>query len=332
MSRRHSLIPLVAVAALSAAPSPAQDQIPSIVVPSPAVRAVLSRSPPSGTIWGLRTDNRVLPPHMRIAADKGSGDDSTRSSLAAWMAGASLPANYLRGAGGTFVGGDAAFDLTVAAALGELPTPREYIIERTLSGLSTRGGGLAADAAQRWAVRSAADGLLRRLVPASLTTTTYTRELVAQSIGTTAGALSAAVFLEYGLFLAGMQGIDRANVGVAGAVAGALLGAGATLALYSGVGYFAASGLSGAAAHSATMAALGYGSVAVGGWGMAGGAVVLGGVGFGLVLGVPIVAKIGYDVWSRKDQNYYVRLTLDRLRGRTHHVTPEEAARMVPLD
>lgn len=89
------------------------------------------------------------------------------------------------------------------------------------------------------------------------------------------------------------------GAGVSGAAAG--------FAVYSGVMAFAAAStgtpiamLSGAAAYNATMAAIGGGSLAVGGWGMAGGAMVLGGA-----VVAPLIAIAGwaYDSHAEKALN-----------------------------
>lgn len=81
-----------------------------------------------------------------------------------------------------------------------------------------------------------------------------------------------------------------------GLAGGAAVGAAASFAMYSGVIAFAAAStgtpiaaLSGAAAYNATMAAIGGGSIAAGGWGMAAAPYVLGGAAM-----APILAVAGY--------------------------------------
>lgn len=88
------------------------------------------------------------------------------------------------------------------------------------------------------------------------------------------------------------------------AVASGAAGAAASFAVYSGVMTFAAAStgtpiaaLSGVAAYNATMAAIGGGSLAAGGWGMAGGAMVLGAAAI-----APMIAIGGfaYDSYAEK--------------------------------
>ncbi|MEG9531668.1 chemotaxis protein [Mannheimia indoligenes] len=81
-----------------------------------------------------------------------------------------------------------------------------------------------------------------------------------------------------------------------GLAGGTAVGAAASFAMYSGVIAFAAAStgtpiaaLSGAAAYNATMAAIGGGSIAAGGWGMAAAPYVLGGAAM-----APILAVAGY--------------------------------------
>ncbi|WLT05679.1 hypothetical protein [Gilliamella apis] len=87
------------------------------------------------------------------------------------------------------------------------------------------------------------------------------------------------------------------------AVAGGA-GVAASFAVYSGVMTFAAAStgtpiaaLSGAAAYNATMAAIGGGSLAAGGWGMAGGAMVL-----GTAAAAPILAVAGWAYAKHADK------------------------------
>jgi hypothetical protein len=88
------------------------------------------------------------------------------------------------------------------------------------------------------------------------------------------------------------------------AVASGAAGTAASFAVYSGVMAFAAAStgtpiaaLSGVAAYNATMAAIGGGSLAAGGWGMAGGAMVLGAAAI-----APMIAIGGfaYDSYAEK--------------------------------
>lgn len=90
-----------------------------------------------------------------------------------------------------------------------------------------------------------------------------------------------------------------------GAVQGSIAGGLAALGAYGGAMTFgvastgaAISGLAGAAATNATLAFLGGGSLAAGGFGMAGGAVVLG----GLVAG-PALAILGFTMNSKAEEN-----------------------------
>lgn len=91
---------------------------------------------------------------------------------------------------------------------------------------------------------------------------------------------------------------------VAAASAAAATGAAASFAVYGGVMTFAAAStgtpiatLSGAAAYNATMAAIGGGSLAAGGWGMAGGAMVLGAAAVAPIL---VVAGLAYALHAEK--------------------------------
>ena len=96
-----------------------------------------------------------------------------------------------------------------------------------------------------------------------------------------------------------------AKVAAAGtASAAAATGAAASFAVYGGVMTFAAAStgtpiatLSGAAAYNATMAAIGGGSLAAGGWGMAGGAMVLGAAAVAPIL---VVAGLAYALHAEK--------------------------------
>lgn len=96
-----------------------------------------------------------------------------------------------------------------------------------------------------------------------------------------------------------------ATVAAAGtASAAAATGAAASFAVYGGVMTFAAAStgtpiatLSGAAAYNATMAAIGGGSLAAGGWGMAGGAMVLGAAAVAPIL---VVAGLAYALHAEK--------------------------------
>ncbi|MBI0098472.1 MULTISPECIES: hypothetical protein [unclassified Snodgrassella] len=109
---------------------------------------------------------------------------------------------------------------------------------------------------------------------------------------------------------------------LATAAAAGATGAAASFAVYSGVMAFAAAStgtpiaaLSGAAAYNATMAAIGGGSLAAGGWGMAGGAMVLG------VAAAPILTVAGwaYAIHAEKalanaeEQNNKVNEALEKM-------------------
>ena len=91
---------------------------------------------------------------------------------------------------------------------------------------------------------------------------------------------------------------------LATAAAAGATGAATSFAVYSGVMAFAAAStgtpitaLSGAAAYNATMAAIGGGSLAAGGWGMAGGAMVLGAAAAAPILAV---AGLAYALHAEK--------------------------------
>ncbi len=102
-----------------------------------------------------------------------------------------------------------------------------------------------------------------------------------------------------------------------GALAGGLgAGAGASAGAAAAVTAFAAastgtaiSGLSGAAATSATLAWLGGGSLAAGGYGVAGGTIVLG----GLVAAPAVLATVGVVAWQGRRQRRRQRQDADKL-------------------
>lgn len=102
-----------------------------------------------------------------------------------------------------------------------------------------------------------------------------------------------------------IDGLALSTTAYMGKVAGAgAAGAAAAYAVYGGVMAVAAAStgtpiaaLSGAAAYNATMAAIGGGSIAAGGFGMAGGAMVLGGV-----VAAPIMAIAGWAFASHAEE------------------------------
>ncbi|EHR1106429.1 chemotaxis protein [Vibrio parahaemolyticus] len=102
-----------------------------------------------------------------------------------------------------------------------------------------------------------------------------------------------------------IDGLALSTTAYMGKVAGAgAAGAAAAYAVYGGVMAVAAAStgtpiaaLSGAAAYNATMAAIGGGSIAAGGFGMAGGAMVLGGV-----VAAPIMAVAGWAYASHAEE------------------------------
>jgi hypothetical protein len=102
-----------------------------------------------------------------------------------------------------------------------------------------------------------------------------------------------------------IDGLALSTTAYIGKVAGAsVTGAAAAYAVYGGVMAVAAAStgtpiaaLSGAAAYNATMAAIGGGSIAAGGFGMAGGAMVLGGV-----VAAPIIAVAGFAYASHAEK------------------------------
>jgi hypothetical protein len=102
-----------------------------------------------------------------------------------------------------------------------------------------------------------------------------------------------------------IDGLVLSTTAYMGKVAGAgAAGAAAAYAVYGGVMAVAAAStgtpiaaLSGAAAYNATMAAVGGGSIAAGGFGMAGGAMVLGGV-----VAAPIMAIAGWAFASHAEE------------------------------
>ncbi|MCG7542104.1 MULTISPECIES: hypothetical protein [Pseudoalteromonas] len=102
-----------------------------------------------------------------------------------------------------------------------------------------------------------------------------------------------------------IDGLALSTTAYMGKIAGAsATGAAAAYAVYGGVMAVAAAStgtpiaaLSGAAAYNATMAAIGGGSIAAGGFGMAGGAMVLGGV-----VAAPIMAIAGWAFASHAEE------------------------------
>lgn len=102
-----------------------------------------------------------------------------------------------------------------------------------------------------------------------------------------------------------IDGLALSTTAYMGKIAGAgAAGAAAAYAVYGGVMAVAAAStgtpiaaLSGAAAYNATMAAVGGGSIAAGGFGMAGGAMVLGGV-----VAAPIMAIAGWAFASHAEE------------------------------
>ncbi|EGR0541926.1 chemotaxis protein [Vibrio cholerae] len=102
-----------------------------------------------------------------------------------------------------------------------------------------------------------------------------------------------------------IDGLALSTTAYIGKIAGAgAAGAAAAYAVYGGVMAVAAAStgtpiaaLSGAAAYNATMAAIGGGSIAAGGFGMAGGAMVLGGV-----VAAPIMAIAGWAFASHAEE------------------------------
>ena len=102
-----------------------------------------------------------------------------------------------------------------------------------------------------------------------------------------------------------IDGLALSTTAYVGKIAGAgAAGAAAAYAVYGGVMAVAAAStgtpiaaLSGAAAYNATMAAIGGGSLAAGGFGMAGGAMVLGGV-----VAAPIMAIAGWAFASHAEE------------------------------
>ncbi|HGS4753915.1 TPA: chemotaxis protein [Vibrio cholerae] len=101
-----------------------------------------------------------------------------------------------------------------------------------------------------------------------------------------------------------IDGLALSTTAYIGKIAGAGAAGAAAYAVYGGVMAVAAAStgtpiaaLSGAAAYNATMAAIGGGSIAAGGFGMAGGAMVLGGV-----VAAPIMAIAGWAFASHAEE------------------------------
>ncbi|RNE72474.1 chemotaxis protein [Vibrio cholerae] len=101
-----------------------------------------------------------------------------------------------------------------------------------------------------------------------------------------------------------IHGLALSTTAYMGKIAGAGAAGAAAYAVYGGVMAVAAAStgtpiaaLSGAAAYNATMAAIGGGSIAAGGFGMAGGAMVLGGV-----VAAPIMAIAGWAFASHAEE------------------------------
>lgn len=161
---------------------------------------------------------------------------------------------------------------------------------------------------------------------------------LSRSAGTLAGGTAAGAVLIYAEALLGYTDWTTAHKNMVGLTAG--VGAGALAA--AGVGSLVAavgvagtgaaiSGLSGAAATSATLAWLGGGSLAAGGWGVAGGTVVLGTATAGV--GVVIAGVVGYGFYlsDEADEANRVRGECERLRQRSSFVDEhtEEGRRLL---
>ena len=129
------------------------------------------------------------------------------------------------------------------------------------------------------------------------------------------GGAITTLLMAYGSLAMGYCDLKQANrmavSGIIGTVASTAVGVGVPATVSSVV----FSSLHGAAAANATMAWLGFGSLANGGLGMAGGAVLLGGYAVIAGIAVSALASYGYRLYDENDNRKYLLLLADRYEG-----------------
>ena len=147
---------------------------------------------------------------------------------------------------------------------------------------------------------------------------TTARTLASNELSSIAGGSVAVALFAYGSYLMGYTDIDTAHrsaiIGLSGVGAGVLAGAGITSAVVffgtTGTGV-AISSLSGAALTSSTMAFLGGGSIAAGGFGAAGGAIVLTGGTAIIAISVGVVVHYAFHMYGQKRENDKIEKTMN---------------------
>ena len=129
------------------------------------------------------------------------------------------------------------------------------------------------------------------------------------------GGIVAAAFLPYGSWLLGYCDIRQANRQAVAGIGGTLAGSAAGLGVAGLVAHFgtcgtgaAIAGLHGAAATNATLAWLGLGTVANGGFGVAGGFCVLGGCVTVAAVAVSSLIALGFSLYDANDRRQYALL------------------------
>lgn len=129
------------------------------------------------------------------------------------------------------------------------------------------------------------------------------------------GGAITTLLMAYGSLAMGYCDLKQANrmavSGIIGTVASTAVGVGVPATVSSVV----FGSLHGAAAANATMAWLGFGSLANGGLGMAGGAVLLGGYAVIAGIAVSALASYGYRLYDENDNRKYLLLLADRYEG-----------------
>lgn len=147
---------------------------------------------------------------------------------------------------------------------------------------------------------------------------TTARTLAANELSSIAGGSVAVALFAYGSFLMGYTDINTAHrsaiIGLSGVGAGVLAGAGITSTVFffgtTGTGV-AISSLSGAALTSSTLAFLGGGSIAAGGFGAAGGAIVLTGGTAIIAISVGVVVHYAFQMYGQKLENDKIKITMN---------------------
>lgn len=136
--------------------------------------------------------------------------------------------------------------------------------------------------------------------------------LARSALSSLSGGMVSTLLLSYGSYLLGFADIKNANrsavAGTAGVAAGATVGIGVPAL----VGTFATCGtgapiatLSGAAATKATLAWLGFGTLANGGLGATGGAIILGGYVAVAVISTSALVAFGYSLYDENEKRKY---------------------------